>query len=236
MQNIYTPSYSVPCELCSIGSICLSIFKDDYSCAILNRKRLFEKNDIIAQAGEPLNNLLVIHSGCLKSYAVTSSGAEQITGFYLPGDILGFEAISSKKHYNSIQALTKTSVCEVRHEEFMSLMANCGQVRDVMVNLMSQEILNQQKLILMLSQKNAEERLASFIYLLYTRYALRGHVSLNIKLSVCRSDIANYLGLTIETISRIFTRLQQLNILAVKGKHILIKNLPELIKFSGELE
>ncbi|OTP89622.1 transcriptional regulator FNR, partial [Gilliamella apicola] len=88
---------------------------------------------------------------------------------------------------------------------------------------------NFQKLVLCYSQKKADERLAYFIYSLYKRYEKRGHTSLNIKLSMSRTDIANYLGLTIETVSRILTKFQELDILSVKGKYIFIKNLNALI-------
>jgi len=104
----------------------------------------------------------------------------------------------------------------------------------MILDLMSKDILNYQKLILSYSQKNAEEKLASFIYSLYLRYAQRGHTSLNIKLSMSRSDIANYLGLTIETVSRILTRMQETEILSVKGKYISIKNISALTRLAGE--
>jgi CRP/FNR family transcriptional regulator, anaerobic regulatory protein len=229
-------SYAVPCERCSIGPICTPLSQDNNFRFIINDKKQMAKNQLLVKAGQPFSKLYAIHSGCLKSYSVTKEGEEQILGFYLPGDIVGFEAITYHKYINSVKTLSNTTICELNYHDFSALIETNIDVRNLTFRLMSAEILNYQQHLLMLSQKNAEERLASFIYSIYYRHSLRGCISTNIKLAMSRHDIANHLGLTIETISRILKRLQQLDILDVKGKHIFIKNLAELIKFSGELE
>ncbi|QIQ22091.1 fumarate/nitrate reduction transcriptional regulator Fnr [Zophobihabitans entericus] len=235
-KRLRSNSYSVPCELCSIGSLCIPMIQDCTLGNLLNQKKALAKNEIAVKAGDPFNKLYVIHSGCLKSYVITNNGTQQITGFYLPGDILGYEAICENKYHNYIEALTHTLVCEVKYDRLIAFGNESASIREHNIRLMSNEILNQQRLIMIFAQKNAEERLATFVYSMYRRYAQRGHTSLNIKLAMSRADIANHLGLTIETVSRIFTRLQQAEILMVKGKYILIKNLSELIKAAGESE
>lgn len=239
MQDIYKPlrssCYSVSCELCSIGALCIPLMQDNSLETVLNKKRKVNKDEIIVKSGDLFNNLYVIHSGCIKTYSLSKDGDQQITGFYLPGDILGFDAVHAKKHNNYAQALSNSQICELKYNDLMNLVSRSEKTRNLVIDLMSMNILDQQTHTLMLSQKNAEERLACFVYSLYYRYSQRGHTSLNIKLSMSRTEIANYLGLTIETISRVFTRLQQLDILTVKGKHILIKNLNALIQTSGEL-
>lgn len=235
MQDINKPlrsqSYSVPCELCSIGDMCIPMLLDNTLCTVLERKRSYLKNEILIAKGAPLKKFYIIHSGALKTY-VTVDGVDQINGFYLPGDIIGLDGISTKKCNNTVQALTHTLVCELLYEELMELVLKNIKVRDMILNLMSIDIYNYQELLLCYSQKNAEEKLATFIHSLYTRYSRRGHVSNNIKLSMSRSDIASYLGLTIETISRILARMQDANILSVRGKYLYIKNLPALIEAS----
>ena len=126
----------------------------------------------------------------------------------------------------------QTLVCELKYNELIGLVSQNTHMQNTLLKLMSEDIQDYQQLILCFSQKNAEEKVATFIYSLYLRYARRGHISLNIKLSMSRSDIANYLGLTIETISRILTRMQDLNILTARGKYISIKDLSALIKFA----
>lgn len=240
METIYkqlrSTSYSISCELCSIQPMCIPLMKEKTHCHVVNQKMCIKKNDLVITPDKPFNTLFVIHSGCLKSYTITRDKEQQITNFYLPGDIAGFEGINTHSYSNFVQALTDTQVCELKYNEFIDLIDKNSQVFKLVFNLMSAEILHQQQFILLLSQKNAEQRLGTFIYTLYKRYARRGHISFNIKLSMSRHDIAGYLGLSIETISRIFSKLQRSDILQVKGKHILIKNLQELIKFSASFE
>lgn len=233
-KQLRSKSYSVPCELCSIGSsICIPMLKNNTLHTVIDRKQNYLKDEVIVNQGSPFEKFYIIHSGALKTYVMVN-GVEQINGFYLPGDIVGFDGIVTKKYNNSIKALVNTFVCELKYEELMELVANNSCIKDAVFNLMSQDILNYQKLVLAYSQKNAEEKLAAFIAGLYTQYAKRGHTSLNIKLSMSRADIANYLGLTIETVSRIFSRLQDLHILTVKGKYICIKNITALFELAAE--
>lgn len=202
---------------------------------VVDRKQSFVKDEFLVKAGHDFKKLYVIHSGALKTSITTHEGKEQINGFYLPGDIVGFDGIASQKYSNNISALTNTLVCELDYDELMVLVSKNPPLLKMVLNLLSLDIINYQKLMICYSQKKADERLAAFIYSLYFRYAQRGHSSLNIKLSMSRHDIANFLGLTIETVSRIFTRLQELDILSVKGKYIHIKDINKLTKIANEL-
>lgn len=233
MSSIYKPlrsnSYSVPCELCSFGSICIPMLLNNSLEKVLNRKQSYLKDEVLVQKDTEFKRFYIIHSGALKTYVTTPDNIEQINGFYLPGDIVGLDSISTKIYNNNIKALTNTLVCELKYDELMSLVETNKNVRDIIFKLLSNDIYNYQKLILCYSQKKADERLATFIYSLYLRYEQRGHTSLNIKLAMSRTDIANYLGLTIETVSRCLSKFQEKNILSARGKYIFIKNLNALI-------
>ncbi|OCG48073.1 hypothetical protein A9G35_02255 [Gilliamella sp. Choc5-1] len=237
MQNIFktlrSKSYSVPCELCSISSLCIPRLLNNNLGNILDRKMPYAKDEILVTANIPFTKFYIIHSGALKTFVTTSDNYQQINGLYLPGDIVGLDSISTKKYNNNIQALSNTLVCELYYDELMSLIDTQKNVRDMIFNLLSSDIYNYQKLVLCYSQKKADERLATFIYSLYRRYEQKGHSSLNIKLMMNRADIANYLGLTIETVSRNLTKLQEQNILSAKGKHIFIKDLNALMNLGN---
>ncbi|MDF7667709.1 helix-turn-helix domain-containing protein [Orbaceae bacterium ESL0727] len=234
MQDIRKPlrssSYSISCELCSLGPICTPILLND---ALLERKKAFPKDHVFVTKDTPCTHFYIVNTGALKTYVTDQDGNEQINGFYLPGDVIGLDSIYTKKYNNNLKALTDTLVCELHYDEFIALMDTNKQVRDLVFNLLSRDICNYQKLILFFSQKKADSRLAIFIYSLYSRYEQHGHSSLNIKLSMSRADIANYLGLTIETVSRIFSKFQELGILSVQGKYIFIKDLDALIKLGN---
>jgi CRP/FNR family transcriptional regulator, anaerobic regulatory protein len=233
MHSIYktlrSNSYSVPCELCSISRLCIPMLLNNTLSNVLKRKKSYLKNDIIVKAKTPLKKFLIVHSGALKTFVTTSKNNEQINGFYLPGDIVGLDAISTKVYNNNIQALSNTSVCELNYDELMTLADTNKDVRDLIFKLLSADIYNYQKLVLSYSQKKSDERLAYFIHSLYLRYQQKGHSSLNIKLAMSRAEIANYLGLTVETVSRNLSKLQEQNILSVKGKYIYINDLDALI-------
>ncbi|OCG78068.1 hypothetical protein A9G42_04365 [Gilliamella sp. Nev6-6] len=233
MQNIFkalrSNSYSVQCELCSISSLCLPALLNNNLDNVLERKMSYAKDEIMVKANTPFTKFYIIHSGALKTFVTTPDNHQQINGFYLPGDIVGLDSISTKLYNNNIQALCNTLVCQLNYDELMSLVDHQKDIREMVLNLLSSDIYNYQKLVLCYSQKKADERLATFIYSLYQRYKQRGHSSLNIKLMMSRADISNYLGLTVETVSRNLSKLQEQNILSVKGKHIFIKDLNALM-------
>lgn len=233
MHSIYKTlrcnSYSVPCELCSIGRLCIPMLLNNTLENVLERKKLYLKNEIVVKSQTPLKKFYIVHSGALKTFVTTHENNEQITGFFLPGDIVGLDSISTRVYNNNIQALSNTLICELYYDELIKVIDSNTDVRDLIFKLLSTDIYNYQKLVLCYSQKKSDERLATFIYSLYLRYQQRGHSSLNIKLAMSRAEIANYLGLTIETISRNLSKLQELNILTAKGKYIYINNLEALV-------
>lgn len=234
MHTIYktlrSNSYSVPCELCSIGGLCIPMLLNNSLSNVLERQKSYLKDEIVVKSKTPFKKFYIVHSGALKTFVTTPEKTEQINGFYLPGDIVGLDSISTKVYNSNIQTLGNTLLCELYYDELMSLIDSNKDVRDLIFKLLSTDIYNYQKLILCYSQKKSEERLATFIYSLYLRYQQRGHTSLNIKLAMSRADIANYLGLTIETVSRNLTKLQEQNILTAKGKFIYINKLEALIE------
>ncbi|MGL5237881.1 MAG: fumarate/nitrate reduction transcriptional regulator Fnr, partial [Plesiomonas shigelloides] len=160
-------------------------------------------------------------------------GDEQITAFHLAGDLVGFDAINNMAHPSFAQALETSMVCEIPFEILDDLSGKMPKLRQQMMRLMSSEIKGDQDMILLLSKKNAEERLAAFIYNLSRRFAARGFSPREFRLTMTRGDIGNYLGLTVETISRLLGRFQKSNILAVKGKYITINDIDALSVLAG---
>ena len=158
---------------------------------------------------------------------------EQITGFHLAGDLVGFDAIGGLKHPSFAQALETSMVCEIPFETLDDLSGKMPNLRQQIMRLMSGEIKGDQDMILLLSKKNAEERLAAFVYNLSRRFAERGFSPREFRLTMTRGDIGNYLGLTVETISRLLGRFQKSEILSVKGKYITIENADALSVLAG---
>ena len=228
---------AIHCQDCSISQLCIpySLNETDLDRLddIIERKKPIQKGQEIFKAGEEMKCLYAIRSGTLKSYTITEQGDEQITAFHLAGDLVGFDGISSGTHPSFSQALETAMICEIPYDTLDDLSTTMPKLRQQILRLMSSEIVDDQNMILLLSKKNAEERLASFIHNLSVRYAARGFSPKEFRLSMTRGDIGNYLGLTVETISRLLGRFQKSGMIAVKGKYITVLDEVQLAELAA---
>ncbi|MFC0179552.1 fumarate/nitrate reduction transcriptional regulator Fnr [Thorsellia kenyensis] len=237
IQKFSNSRSSIHCQNCSISQLCLPFTLSNSELeqldSIIERKKPIQKGQTLFSAGDALQSLFAIRAGTMKTYTITEDGEEQITGFHLPGDLVGFDAIMAKEHPSFAEALETSMVCEIPFDVLDELSGKLHKLRQQIMRLMSCEIKSDRNVLLLLSQKNAEQRLASFLLTLSKRFADRGLSSKEFRLSMTRGEIANYLGLTVETVSRLFGRLQTHNMLLVKGKFVEIIDFEALEKLSG---
>lgn len=137
------------------------------------------------------------------------------------------------KHSGFAQALETSMICEIPFDILDDLAGKMPKIRHQIMRLMSNEIRNDQEMILLLSKMSAEEKLAAFLYNLSQRYSARGFSAKEFRLTMTRGDIGNYLGLTIETISRLLGRFQKSGMITVQGKYITINRMDELAELAG---
>lgn len=236
-RRIQSGGCAIHCQDCSISQLCIPFTLNEHELDqldnIIERKKPIQKSQVIFKAGDPLISLYAIRSGTIKSYTISETGEEQITSFHLPGDLVGFDAITNMVHPSFAQALETAMVCEIPFDVLDDLSGKMPKLRHQIIRLMSNEIKSDQEMILLLSKMNAEERLAAFIMNLSNRYSARGFSAREFRLTMTRSDIGNYLGLTVETISRLLGRFQKIGLLTVQGKYITINNVAELITLSS---
>ncbi|GAB3018107.1 fumarate/nitrate reduction transcriptional regulator Fnr [Bowmanella dokdonensis] len=215
---------TIHCQNCSISQLCLPFTLNSNELEkldnIIQRKRPFQKNERLFQSGEPLNSLFAVRSGSFKSFTLASDGEEQITGFHLPGDIIGFDAIHHQHHRSFAQALETSMVCEIPYSTLENLSGDLPRLRQQVMRLMSHEIQEDQDMFMLLNKRTAHQRLAYFLSHLGRRYHERGFSSSQFRLSMTRGEIGNFLGLTVETISRLLTRFQKEGLIQVEGKFI----------------
>jgi CRP/FNR family transcriptional regulator len=195
---------------------------------IIDRKRPIHKGDKIFSDGQELHALFAIRSGTFKTFTVNEQGEEQITGFHLAGDLLGFDAIAESEHPSFAQALETSMVCEIPYENLDQLSNTMPKLKKQVLRLMSNEIKTDQEMLTLLNRKNAEQRVATFIVSLSERYHARGLSSTEFRLTMTRSDIGNYIGLTVETISRLLNRFHKSGLIKVDGKLISIIDIDSL--------
>ena len=178
--------------------------------------------------GQKFTSLYAVRSGAIKAYSVDQNGEEQVIGFYLPGELFGLDAIHNDAYVCSAKALETSAVCELPYTQVTELSAKIHNLQAHMYKTFSKEINTDQQFHRLLSKKTAEERISTFLQNLSERYQRRKLSPTSFRLPMSRTDIGNYLGLAVETVSRVFTRLQQNGILKVDGKELQILDLGKL--------
>ena len=214
----------VACNNCSLSSLCLPhglpVDEVDRLEKIVKRNRPIQRGTLLYSPGDTFRNLYIVKTGAVKSYVQTESGDEHIIGFHLPGEILGRDAIKDDTHGCFSKALETTSVCELPFNRLEELSAAIPSLQHQMLRILSSEISNETSMISLLGNSTAEERLASFLLSVSDRFKQRGFSATDFFLTMSRQDIGSYLGLALETVSRLFTRFQEEGILQVERKHI----------------
>jgi CRP/FNR family transcriptional regulator, nitrogen fixation regulation protein len=173
---------------------------------------------------EPADYLYKVVSGSVRTYKILSDGRRQVSGFYIPGDIFGLEF--TDEHTLSAEAISDAKVLVVKRSALSSLAGRDPLVAQQLFALTGRELHRVQDRILLLI-KNARERVASFLL----EMAERGSENNTIELPMSRQDIADYLGLTIETVCRTLTSLETASVIEVSAssRRIVLRNRAALV-------
>ena len=212
------------CAGCSMHTLCLPMGLDsaeiDRLDDIIGRRRRVRRDENLYRMDEPFKNLYAIRLGHFKTYQINPSGEQQITGFQMAGELLGMDAIGTERHHCGAIALEDSDVCEIPFSRLEDLFAHIPTLLHHFHRIMSQEITREQNVMLLLGNMRAEQRFAVFLVNLSTRYAARGYSSTSFQLRMSREDIGNYLGLTIESISRLLSRFKKQGWLTVDKREV----------------
>lgn len=225
-------SYKTACTDCRVSALCLPTGlpwqgNDRFSELISQRIRV-NKGGGLYQANDPLEFLYAIRFGSFKTSFNNVEGQGLVTHFWMPGDIMGCDAISTNRHVCCAFALEDSEVCLIPYKRFEALAHELPFLQQSLNRLLSSEIVRDHKRLLMMCNFTAEERLASFLLGLSERYAKRGFSAHSFVLRMSRDDIASYLGLRLETICRSIAHLRQLQIVKFSGRTVEILDMPAL--------
>ncbi len=213
-----------PCLGCPSTRYCLTRGLSDSETEQFSRKTRhpspLHKGEKVFMMGESFDSFAMVHSGCVKSYVTSRDGEHQIIGFHMPGDILGLDGIGSGEHRYTAEALETTSICELSLRDYEDFCNRVPSLQWRLLDVLSRQMVDEQKMLLMLGKMTSEQRLACFLLDLSSSMAARGMSAQIISLPMSRNDIANYLGLVIETVSRLFTRFQSEGVLTVQRRII----------------
>lgn len=210
------------CEDCSLFNLC---FAHDISAEereeinrVLKRQQPVERSDHLFHGGQSAKTVSVVRSGSVKAYQLSHEGDEIVSGFYLPGEILGLDALSNEKHPGFAVALEDSRTCEIPFKDFIAMLQSSPKLNQVMLRLLSEEMAETRELLLVVGRLDARTRVALFLMSMSRRLARRNQDPDQFRLTMDRRDIANYLGLTIETVSRTLSALQREKVIEVRGK------------------
>ena len=192
--------------------------------AVMEHRRFLKRDSALFLAGDTLDSLYIVNSGSVKTLIADVEGRAQVTGFSMPGDLVGIEAIDSGRYPCDVITLEDSSCCGISYENLRRLSQNIPALQLHVHRMMSREITRDYGLMFLLGSMGAEERIAQFVLTLSTRYAARGYSASQFRLCMSRNDIGSYLGLRLETVSRILGRLNNRDILEIIGRDIHLKN------------
>jgi CRP/FNR family transcriptional regulator len=226
------PKIRTSCRNCSLSELCLprGMSEEDMNALdqIVKHQQPYQPGQHVFRAGDQSRALFAVHSGTLKSYCTTEGGDEQALGFTLPGELTGLDGMSDDTYASNSVVLETSSVCELPYDDLNELCHSLHGLNHQLMRLASKEINADQRMLLLLGKHTAEERLAAFLLSLSTHYNSRCPSATNFNLPMSRQDIGNYLGLAIETVSRLFARFQEEGLLKVNRREVTITDMPRL--------
>jgi CRP/FNR family transcriptional regulator len=194
---------------------------------------MFARRRVIAgqtlyREGDRFQFIYAVRAGTLKSSLLLADGREQVSGFHIAGELVGLDGVAQGRHGSTATALEDTEICAIPYAHLTDLATGATGVHQVISRLMSREILREGSLMMLLGSMSANERLAAFLLNLSQRFAARGYSEREFHLRMSRAEIGSYLGMTLETVSRTFTALQQEGLLEVDKRHIRVNDLDGL--------
>lgn len=221
------------CGTCSLSELCLpmGLPHDDMRRleTLITPRGPIGEGEHLFRIGDPLRSLYAVRGGFFKTYVVEQSGREQVMGFHLPGELIGLDAIWPQKHQCNSVALSTASVCELPYGALSDLSQKLPGLQQSMLRLLSKELALSHSLA---GDFTAEERVAGFLLSLSSRMKVRGLSETNLTLAMSRRDLANYLRLATETVSRVFSRFQQDGLIVVDRREVILRN-PEKLASLG---
>ncbi len=226
------------CSSCTLRELCLPIGLSHPEVEALEGliypRRTCRRGEHLYRAGVPFQSLYAIRSGFFKTHVIHEDGREQVTGFYMMGEMMGLDGISADSHTCNAVALEDSEVCEVPFDKLEELSRNLPSLQHHIHKMMSREIVRDHGVMLLLGSMKAEERLATFLLNLSQRFQARGYSPDSFHLRMTREEIGSYLGLKLETVSRIFSRFHEDRLINVQNKFIELTDVAGLQRVVGQ--
>lgn len=214
------------CSTCNLRELCLpcglTVQEMDRADKLVYTRKRIKRGDSLHRNGDQFGALYAVRSGFFKSTLILEDGRDQVTGFCMPGEILGMDGIGQEHHTSNAVALEDSEVCVIPYARLEEIGDDMPELRRQFHKVMSREIVRDQGVMILLGTMRAEERLAAFLLNLSKRFVARGYSPSEFHLRMTREEIGSFLGLKLETVSRIFSKFQEEGLISVQQKHIRI--------------
>ncbi len=228
---------STVCSTCMLSSLCLPLGMPKQDVAkldsVVTERIRVPKGAALFNQGEPTDAVYGIRTGVIKTQLVDVSGQTQITGFLLQGEIAGMDGLLESKQLSDAIALEDTEVCVIRVNQLDELGQYLPVLQMQLRRLMGKEIQRSHQMVMSLGVLRSEQRVAAFLLNLSYRLAALGYSSTEFVLRMSREEIGNYLGLTLETVSRLFSRFAREGLIKIQQREVHLLDVDALQKLAG---
>ncbi|RAS21095.1 fumarate/nitrate reduction transcriptional regulator Fnr [Paraburkholderia bryophila] len=222
----------VPCSSCAMQSFCmpegLTRAEAERIEALICPSRTIRNGETLFRTGDSFQSLYAVRAGSFKTVVMHRDGREQVTGFHQAGDMLGLDGVCSGHHSCDAVAIEDSQVCII---PFHLLEAMCRDVKVVQQHvhrMMGGEIVREATLMMLLGTMSAEQRVATFLLNLSGKLSKRGYSPAEFHLRMTREEIGSYLGMKLETVSRMLSKFQKDGLVDTHGKQIRILDMDGL--------
>ncbi|MEK6348167.1 MAG: fumarate/nitrate reduction transcriptional regulator Fnr [Burkholderia sp.] len=218
----WAPHQAAHCSTCSMRHLCMPQGLSNEAVerleSVICAARPVRRGDTLFREGDAFESLYAVRSGALKTLATRQDGREQVAGLHLAGEALGFDGIAGDQHPRTAVALEDSTVCVIPYSPLRTLCAEASTLQARVLKLMSEQIVRETSQSVLLGSLNADERVATFLLDISSRYLARGYSSSEFNLRMTREEIGSYLGITLETVSRTLSKFQRAGLLSMQGR------------------
>jgi CRP/FNR family transcriptional regulator, anaerobic regulatory protein len=230
------PTATTHCNTCRLRDLCMPMGLSSQQMSLIDHmvstRVKVARGQALFRAGSSFKSLYVVRTGFFKTTVSKADGREQVSGFYMSGELMGLDGIGQEKYVCTAIALEDSDVCVLHMAELNSLSQTIPALQTHVQRIMSKEIVRDHDLFFLLGSMRAEGRIASFLINLLQRLHARGQAGDALHLRMTREDIGSYLGLTIETVSRTLSKLARNGLISLQLKEVRILDLPALHQLS----
>ena len=226
--------FEVSCASCNLRELCLpaGLCVDDLERVenIVYARRRVKRGETLFIAGAEFGAVYAIRSGFFKSSVLDREGREQVTGFFMGGELIGLDGLGTGSYNATAVALEDGEVCVLPYARIEKLSHEVPALQRHLHAVLAREIVRDHGVMLLLGSMRAEERLATFLLNLSKRFVRRGYSASDFHLRMTREELGSYLGLKLETVSRLFSQFQKDGLIEVNQKHVRIVDIAGLAR------